>query len=187
MAWYKHQMLLHSSMKTVSQCNYYMWNEQYYIPSCKHCLWIVFMKNVFFFLSVWCYFLVLNCLQVCCHRDHVNAFTLFLANQISFTWLLRVSWLVLERLSKKKKSAVVARELLSISSLWIYSRSGGKKHWWMLGLEQTVQSQTRAFQTWVMISGNRHTPEHPKSTLAHAHATWRLSVCFWEWCLRCFS
>lgn len=98
-------MLLHSSMKTVSQCNYNMWNEQYYIPSCKHCLWIVFMKNVFsfffFFFVCMILLLVLNCLQVCCQSIVIMLMLWhFSANQISFTWLLRVSWLVLERLSK---------------------------------------------------------------------------------------
>lgn len=95
-------LLHHSSMKTVSQCNYNMWNEQYYNPSCKHCLWIVFMKNVFFFFFVcMILLLVLNCLQVCCQSIVIMLMLWhFSANQISFTWLLRVSWLVLERLSK---------------------------------------------------------------------------------------
>lgn len=143
----------------------------------------LFSWRMYFFVCT-ILLLFLNCLQVCC-QSIVIMWMLwhFSANQISFTWLLRVSWLVLERLSKCCLSQRAYFNLISNRSLWNYSRSSGKKHWWMLGLEQTIRSQTRALETRVIISGNRRAPENPTSTLAHA--TWRL--CFWEWRLRCFS
>lgn len=187
-------------MKTISQCNYNVWNEQYYIPSCKHCLWIVFMKNVFFFAYM-SLLLFLNCLQAFCQSIVIMLMLWhFSANQISFlivTGMLIGYWKTIKVLSVLHSQGTYF-SLVPVLFGILLNPVG------ILFEETLVNVGTWANHTepderfWNMgdISGNRHAPENLKTTLVHAKYTpvclylflyWHLACCFWECCLRCFS
>ncbi len=182
-------------MKTISQCNYNVWNEQYYIPSCKHCLWIVFMKNVF--LSIWLYYYFSTVYKLFCQFIVIMLMLWhFSANQISFlivTGMLIGYWktiIVLSVLHSQGTYFSLVPVLFGI----LLDPVGILLEETMVNVGAWTNHTEPDERFWNMgdISGNRHAPENPKTTLVHAKLTsvclyWHQACGFWECCLRCFS
>lgn len=145
--------------------------------------------------------LFLNCLQAFCQSIVIMLMLWhFSANQISFlivTGMLIGYWktiIVLSVLHSQGTYFSLVPVLFGI----LLDLVGILLEETLVNVEAWANHTEPDERFWNMddISGNRHAPENPKTTLVHAKLTsvclylslyCNLACCFWECCLRCFS